>query len=120
MHALYLGSDSGWAHAVLAKALGVPLEAAVSETEALFHGSGSYDLIFLDLTDLTGQSWEHTISRLWHQDLRVVVISPQPNFREARSAMFAGAVGYSPKTDSIEDLAGEIARAATTPAHHSR
>lgn len=120
MYALYLGTDSEWANGVLAKALGQTLETARSETEAMYHGTNSYDLIFIDLTGIGSQSWANTISQLWHQGLRVVAISPQPDWSEVRLVMRAGGVGYIGKKESFEELEEEIARAKNTPAHHPR
>ena len=117
---LYIGPDPEWAHGTLAEALGEPVEVVGRQDDSLFHGPDSYDLVFLDLTGAVDQSWQRTISRLWQQDLRVVVISPKPNWEEARWAMRSGAVGYAEKTTVVLELAEEIAKAKDTPAHHPR
>ena len=113
MNVLYLGPDHDWAHGVLAKALGEPLESAASEAETVCHGPGSYYLIFLDLTGAVDGYWQPVIARLAHHGLKVVVVSPKPSWQEVRIAMFAGATYYIEKTIVVEKLVQEIAQVKT-------
>lgn len=105
---LYIGPDHRWAHEVLATALNQGLEAAPTYAAAMHRGRDSYDLVFLDISQTPDKTWRQTLTVLWQHGLKTIIVSPEPDWREVRIAMFCGASYYIEKTYSVEELAREI------------
>ncbi|ABD11056.1 LuxR family transcriptional regulator [Frankia sp. CcI156] len=81
--------------------------------EALLAGPGrGAQVILLDLDLGDGTAPPHNIQRLLAVDRAVVVFSAAAAPATVRDAMRAGASGFVPKTDDIEDLATAIRAAA--------
>ncbi len=68
-----------------------------------------FDLIILDI-DLPDRNWEDGLNRLREKSdgSRIVVISSNEDSRDMRKAVYAGAIGYIPKSVSPEVMAGAI------------